>query len=94
MAAKPKLTDLPDTFSVNFWPTNLTLRQRIRAKSFATEKYISDVSLESGDGGQITINGKIFRSQSKSSDPHTVTFTVDREKVTDAQCSCKAGYDQ
>ena len=91
MAGNVALKDLPEDLSVKFWPSSLTLRQRIRSKSFANEKYVSHVSLERGVGDVIVISGGIYHSQMKSAKPHSVTVSVDKVKVTDAHCSCKAG---
>ena len=90
MAENTNLLNLPSTFSSIFLPYVPTLRQKQRARSLCTERYLHHVKL-SKCGDIISVVARCYRSQRKSADAHTIHLMVGATAVTDAHCSCKAG---
>ena len=93
MADAGKFKDVPDDISAAYLPYIPTLRQKQRAMAFCRGSYIKSVNINR-ESDRTTIKSRVYRSQRKSDEPHSVHIEVRSEegKVTDAHCSCKAGY--
>jgi hypothetical protein len=85
-----RLSDIPDDFGEHFLPYRCSLRQRIQGRKFANESYIDSVRIFRGNNDEIDVKSRIFRSQRKGEDPHTVNFSMSKTAITIAHCSCKA----
>ncbi|KAH3804031.1 hypothetical protein DPMN_132307 [Dreissena polymorpha] len=91
MADAASLKDVPSDFGEYFLPYKPCLRQRIQARKFSNESYISKLQLFHGRDGDIDVKSVVFRSQRKNDDGHMVNMSIGRSCVSNAICSCKAG---
>ena len=90
MADSVRLCELPDDFGECFLPYRATLRQRVQAKKYSNESYVTYVKLFRGDGS-IHMKAGVFRSQRKGEDPHRVTLEIGEQTILEAHCTCQAG---
>ena len=92
-ASAVSLSDISSSFSLDFWPLTISLRQKQRAKLFQREQYVKQVRFLREDSGRIQVNASVYRSMAmgKNADPHIVSISIGPTKVSDARCSCKAG---
>jgi len=91
--SKGSLEIIPDDFGPLYLPYTSSLRQKKRAHSFNTGRYLQSLKIISFDNNSLTLNEKIFRSMQKTTPPHIVNMDVNpsAKKIEDAHCSCKAG---
>ena len=96
MATALSLKSLPGDFGEHFLPYKPSLRQRIQGRRFAKECYTDSVSIYQDSVNIISVKSQIFHSQRKTVAAHKTTITIDTDKstITEAFCTCKAGYIQ
>ena len=63
------------------------------ARRFANEPYLQTVKLYRGDNGDVDAKATAYRSQKKSDTPHAIIISIGRDVISEAHCTCKAGYD-
>ena len=85
---------IPDDFGALYLPYTSSLRQKQRAHSFNTGRYLQSLKIIPFDNNNsINLNANIFRSMQKNAPPHIVNMDVNpsAKKIEDTHCSCKAG---
>mgnify|MGYP007091352110 FL=1 len=63
------------------------------ARRFANESYLQTVKLYRGNDGDVDAKATAYRSQKKSDTPHAIIISIGRDVISEAHCTCKAGYD-
>jgi len=94
MAENIKINTLPQRFGQCFLPYLPSLRQKQRGFSFFKEHYVHGVRIQKDTTthDKICVVAKCFRSQRKTADSHCVNLVVGSSAISDAHCSCIAGY--
>lgn len=92
MAEAATLRMLPGSFGEHFLPYKCSLRQRINGRKFANEAYVETVKLTRAIDGEICVSSRIFHSQKKNDTPHNINIRMNTTIITEAYCTCKAGY--
>ena len=77
MADAGKFKDVPDDISAAYLPYIPTLRQQQRAMAFCRGPYIKSVNINR-ESDRTTIKSRVYRSQRKSDEPHSVHIEVKR----------------
>ncbi len=86
------LNSISDHFSLSFLQgEDISLRIKKLAYSFFSENYLHDIKL-SKDGDIICVDAKCFRSMKQSEPPHRLVIKISSVSITDASCTCTAGW--
>ena len=91
------LADLPTDFSVSFLKNSMiSLKSKQKGFKYFSEGFFHSVTMfinrGTDDVSCISVSAKSYRSQRKSEEPHSLHIDIKPNEISEAHCSCQAGY--
>ncbi|XP_078000273.1 uncharacterized protein LOC144452932 isoform X1 [Glandiceps talaboti] len=89
-----RLQSVPDDISIAYLPgvSSLSTKAQDKGLNYFTQGYVHDIKINNASN-DLKVLARCWRSMRKSESPHKIEVDISRvlRKVTNANCSCKAG---